>query len=33
MKLTIKDILKLVGMIAPYIVAIGGAIGVYADGI
>jgi hypothetical protein len=31
MKLTLKDILKLVGMIAPYLVAIGGAIGVYAD--
>jgi len=28
MKLTIKDILKL---IAPYLVAIGGAIGVYSD--
>ena len=29
MKLTLKDIVKL---IAPYLVAIGGAIGVYADG-
>ena len=29
MKLTLKDLVKL---IAPYIVAIGGAIGVYADG-
>ena len=28
MKLTLKDIVKL---IAPYLVAIGGAIGVYAD--
>lgn len=31
MKLTLKDILKLVGMIAPYIVAIGTCAGVYAD--
>lgn len=31
MKLTIKDILKLVGIIAPYIVAIGTCAGVYAD--
>ena len=29
MKLTLKDLVKL---IAPYLVAIGGAIGVYADG-
>lgn len=29
MKLTFKDLVKL---IAPYLVAIGGAIGVYADG-
>ena len=29
MKLTLKDLIKL---IAPYLVAIGGAIGVYADG-
>ena len=29
MKLTLKDLVKL---ITPYLVAIGGAIGVYADG-